>query len=278
MHIDASRSSRYSTLLFKALLKRIDVNAITCIGPLSLTNSNFHFDSEKLQRYKDYFGFSKGSVPLPFLFVATQNEQLQLFTHPNTSIRPLGLVHTYIEFEQFDELDGEQSYEFQLELQAEQKTDRGLSFELHGAFYRSGQMIARYRSGYLMPIKRKNVRSKNSPPALSTSLPELATFTVSVSQAREYAKLSGDYNPIHLARWSAKLFGFNRPIIHGMYMVAKLLTTGDDSTALRNVGFAFKKPVLMPTEVQVVQDKEQILCINSEGKCFIEMVLNKTCK
>ncbi|MCG9624787.1 hypothetical protein L1D34_08015 [Vibrio mediterranei] len=278
MHIDASHSSRYSTLLFKALLKRIDVDAITCIGPLSLTNSNFHFDTEKLQRYKDYFGFSKGSVPLPFLFVATQNEQLQLFTHPNTSIRPLGLVHTYIEFEQFDALDGEQSYEFQLELQAERKTDRGLSFELHGAFYRSGQMIARYRSGFLMPTKRKNVRSKNTPPVLSTPLPELSTFTVSVSQAREYAKLSGDYNPIHLARWSAKLFGFNRPIIHGMYMVAKLLTTGDDSTALRNVGFAFKKPVLMPTEVQVVQDKEQILCINSEGKCFIEMVLNKTCK
>ncbi|ASI93014.1 MaoC family dehydratase [Vibrio mediterranei] len=278
MHIDASRSSRYSTLLFKALLKRIDVDAITCIGPLSLTNSNFHFDTEKLQRYKDYFGFSKGSVPIPFLFVATQNEQLQLFTHPNTSIRPLGLVHTYIEFEQFDALDGEQSYEFQLELQAERKTDRGLSFELHGAFYRSGQMIARYRSGYLMPTKRKNVRSKNTPPVLSTPLPELSTFTVSVSQAREYAKLSGDYNPIHLARWSAKLFGFNRPIIHGMYMVAKLLTTGADSTALRNVGFAFKKPILMPTEVQVVQDKEQILCINSEGKYFIEMVLNKTCK
>ncbi|SBO11057.1 MaoC like domain protein [Vibrio mediterranei] len=278
MHIDASRSSRYSTLLFKALLKRIDVDAITCIGPLSLTNSNFHFDTEKLQRYKDYFGFSKGSVPLPFLFVATQNEQLQLFTHPNTSIRPLGLVHTYIEFEQFDALDGEQSYEFQLELQAERKTDRGLSFELHGAFYRSGQMIARYRSGYLMPTKRKNVRSKNTPPMLSTPLPELSTFTVIVSQAREYAKLSGDYNPIHLARWSARLFGFNRPIIHGMYMVAKLLTTGADSTALRNVGFAFKKPILMPTEVQVVQDKEQILCINSEGKCFIEMVLNKTCK
>ncbi|KFA98209.1 MaoC family dehydratase [Vibrio sp. ER1A] len=278
MHIDASRSSRYSTLLFKALLKRIDFDAITCIGPLSLTNSNFHFDTEKLQRYKDYFGFSKGSVPLPFLFVATQNEQLQLFTHPNTSIRPLGLVHTYIEFEQFDALDGEQSYEFQLDLQAERKTDRGLSFELHGAFYRSGQMIARYRSGYLMPTKRKNVRSKNTPPVLSTPLPELSTFTVSVSQAREYAKLSGDYNPIHLARWSAKLFGFNRPIIHGMYMVAKLLTTGADSTALRNVGFAFKKPILMPTEVQVVQDKEQILCINSEGKYFIEMVLNKTCK
>jgi hypothetical protein len=31
-----------------------------------------------------------------------------------------------------------------------------------------------------------------------------------------YAMVLGDFNPIHLSKWSAKLFGFKKHIIHGM--------------------------------------------------------------
>jgi hypothetical protein len=42
------------------------------------------------------------------------------------------------------------------------------------------------------------------------------TWDFSSNLGRQYAKVSGDYNPIHLNKWLAKLFGFKQHIIHGM--------------------------------------------------------------
>ena len=39
----------------------------------------------------------------------------------------------------------------------------------------------------------------------------------------KYAAVVNDWNPIHLYGWSAKLFGFPKPIAHGNYVCAKAL-------------------------------------------------------
>lgn len=270
MHINAS-SCRYSTLLIRALLKRVDLDAAAHIGPVSLTNSSFRFDRQRLERYRNYFGFNQHSLPLPFLFIATQNEQLQLFTHSRTAIRPLGLVHTHIEFEQLVELDPMQTYQFKLELQNERRIERGLAFEVLGTFFCNGEKVAFYRSGYLMlmPQKRSGSKAKNS--SLPIERSQISRFTLDVKQAREYARLSGDFNPIHLAKWSAKLFGFNSPIIHGMYMVARLQALISDTSLPDPAAFVFKRPILLPSEVKIVKEGNKTLVINSEGKPLIEM-------
>jgi hypothetical protein len=41
---------------------------------------------------------------------------------------------------------------------------------------------------------------------------------------RKYAKVSGDYNPIHLWPTTSRLFGFDKAIAHGMYSHAKALS------------------------------------------------------
>lgn len=38
----------------------------------------------------------------------------------------------------------------------------------------------------------------------------------------KFAAVVADYNPIHLYKWSARLFGFKQAIAHGMYVVAKV--------------------------------------------------------
>ena len=40
---------------------------------------------------------------------------------------------------------------------------------------------------------------------------------------RRYAAVSGDFNPIHLSPATSRLFGFRRPIIHGMWTHARAL-------------------------------------------------------
>ena len=82
-------------------------------------------------------------------------------------------------------------------------------------------------------------------------LPEATRWYADSDIGRRYAKVCGDYNPIHLSATSARLFGFPTAIAHGMWSKAMALA------ALRghlpHSGFAFevdfRKPVRLPSEV-----------------------------
>jgi hypothetical protein len=86
------------------------------------------------------------------------------------------------------------------------------------------------------------------PQALNT------TWDFSSNLGRQYAKVSGDYNPIHLNKWLAKLFGFKQHIIHGMltksYCISALQKVAP-SLFLNafEVNTTFKQPVYLPSEV-----------------------------
>ncbi|MGR5219513.1 MaoC/PaaZ C-terminal domain-containing protein [Vibrio parahaemolyticus] len=268
MHLEVSERGSYSALLVKALLKRADVNKDSVIEPFSLSCKALRFNSKKVNRYSQFFGFNNTSVPLPYLFVATQNEQLRLFTHPETCIRPLGLVHTYIEFEQVEALSPGISYQFHLSLSQQSTTDKGLTFEVLGEFYSGSVKVAQYRSGYLMPLthtaRRANHTRVDDRPGLKLG----SRLTLTVSDARAYARLSGDYNPIHLFNWSARLFGFRRPIMHGMFLVARMYA--EASTANRIMRYGFKRPVLLPQQLWFADVNGQTCLLNEQKKIVVE--------
>jgi acyl dehydratase len=80
------------------------------------------------------------------------------------------------------------------------------------------------------------------------------TWKLSSSLGRQYATVSGDFNPIHLCKWLAKLFGFKQHMIHGMltksYCISSLqkLTPSLFLNAFE-VNTTFKQPVYLPSEV-----------------------------
>jgi acyl dehydratase len=43
-------------------------------------------------------------------------------------------------------------------------------------------------------------------------------------QGTRYAGVVNDYNPIHLYKFTANLFGFKKPIAHGMFVCGKAFT------------------------------------------------------
>lgn len=67
-----------------------------------------------------------------------------------------------------------------------------------------------------------------------------------------YAAVSGDYNPIHLARYTSFAFGFSRPIAHGWWVLARaLVAAGDQLPEACRVDARFVGVVSMPGAVQV---------------------------
>jgi hypothetical protein len=98
-------------------------------------------------------------------------------------------------------------------------------------------------------------------PIVESTLPSFThplntIWDFSSSLGRQYATVSGDFNPIHLTKWLAKLFGFKQHIIHGMltksYCISALQKR---SPCLFLNGFevntTFKQPVYLPSEVML---------------------------
>lgn len=84
-----------------------------------------------------------------------------------------------------------------------------------------------------------------------TRLTEATRWYADSDIGRRYAKVAGDYNPIHLSALSARLFGFPSAIAHGMWNQAMALAAL--RTHLPEAGYRFEvdfhKPVRLPAEV-----------------------------
>ncbi|GMQ49038.1 MaoC/PaaZ C-terminal domain-containing protein [Vibrio sp. 10N] len=281
MHIVASNSVRYRSLLLKALLKKSKPGALSQSSVnVTLFNPSFSINADAHRCYCTHFGFDESSVPATYLFVATQSELLQLFVHPDTPIRPLGLVHTFVEFELTEKLEVGENYQFTVTLEMKERTERGQRFETLGEFSLDGKTLARYRSGYLMPIK--SGKSKQSRSVLAedmTAYQYQTNIQTSKISTRAYASVTGDYNPIHLSGFIAKLFGFKAPIVHGMDMAGRLLSVagnrGDANQNLTRCHFGFKRPIFVSQTLDVMNDDNQLLLVNEDGKTCVTMAAGK---
>ncbi|MFT4081429.1 MAG: MaoC/PaaZ C-terminal domain-containing protein [Nocardioides sp.] len=79
-------------------------------------------------------------------------------------------------------------------------------------------------------------------PASGTVVPAPADL------GRRYARVSGDYNPIHLSPLSAKALGFRRQIAHGMWTLARSVAALENRLPDRvRVDAAFRRPAYLPT-------------------------------
>lgn len=97
-------------------------------------------------------------------------------------------------------------------------------------------------------------RSKPAPAAVGTA----STFAAIGSIGRDYARVSGDYNPIHLSALTARPFGFKRAIAHGMWTLARVAAELEPAwpKGASRMAIEFKQPVLLPAQVRLVYRSE----------------------
>ncbi len=86
---------------------------------------------------------------------------------------------------------------------------------------------------------------------------DLDRWALRGGDGRRYARVSGDWNPIHLWPVTARPFGFRRPILHGLCIQARVahalierLWSGDPG-ALRRLAVAFRAPVPLPSRARL---------------------------
>lgn len=74
-------------------------------------------------------------------------------------------------------------------------------------------------------------------------------WSLGADAGRQYAAVSGDYNPIHISGLTAKALGQKRAIVHGMYSAARMLEGREPESAGHQWSISFETPIALPGKV-----------------------------
>jgi acyl dehydratase len=92
----------------------------------------------------------------------------------------------------------------------------------------------------------------------SEPLPTTATWRLPGDLGRRYAAVSGDMNPIHIHPLTARLFGFQAAIAHGMWTKARCLAALESRLPdAFTVEVAFRRPILLPATVEFAEEGDR---------------------
>jgi acyl dehydratase len=188
---------------------------------------------------------------LPVLYGYAQRAQLAVMVGPGFPYRVPGLIHLS-NTQQL--LNGPAPGPFTLEV----KTTREVTLEREAICFEvdfaQDQVFATCRSVYLA---RKLASRKSEPEALEP-LPHQAEWQLPADEGRRYAAASGDYNPVHLSPWLARLFGYPRALAHGMDTAGRVVAALEREVRkpITRLEIAFKRPILLPARVQVEWDDQ----------------------
>src|SRR5690606_12048844 len=89
---------------------------------------------------------------------------------------------------------------------------------------------------------------------------ELARLSLGATAGLDFAKLTGDFNPVHWIPPYAKAFGFRNTILHGFSTMARAYESvvrgrlAGDVTAIREFEVRFTRPLVLPAKVGVYVD------------------------
>jgi acyl dehydratase len=107
-------------------------------------------------------------------------------------------------------------------------------------------MFARGNTAPKEGSKRAAIERANAPASgVSTE-----TLDVKDNTGWRYARVSGDFNPIHLTARTAQMFGFKQAVAHGMWSLGRCLAaaTAHLPKGRMQVDTQFKLPVYIPSQ------------------------------
>lgn len=212
-------------------------------------------DPAHLARYRDLCGFrDDGRLPATYPHLLAFGLQMKLLTARDFPFPLLGLVHVENRIRVLRTLGGLGPFRISVSTEQLAPHDKGVTFSI---ITRLEDQLGTLWEGDSRILYR-GLRLEGAPPARTeeTALPleEIARWKAPADIGRRYARVAGDYNPIHMTTPSAKLFGFPRAIAHGLWNKGRALAALADR--LPDAGYEievrFQKPVLLPGEVRLL--------------------------
>jgi acyl dehydratase len=225
-------------------------------------------DRERVEAYRAVCGGPKSDyLPVAYPHVLATPVQLALLSSKAFPVRLMGLVHLRNHIEQHRPVRIDETLKIRTWLNGRRDTDRGQEFDVNTQLEVDGRPVwaeicvfmarrlnrdtskpfgGRISAGEGVPAPDAEAVQPDGPGSIRT-LPVEAAKDI----GWRYARVAGDFNPIHLADFGARMFGFNQAIAHGMWSMARCIAALDARIfdAPSRVDVVFKRPITIPAPV-----------------------------
>ena len=247
-------------LVRKAALLPDDVE----LPRLEAVLTHFKPSRERVTAYRALCGGEPSdTLPVAYPHVLATPVQLALMASRAFPVRLMGLVHLRNHIEQRRPLRVDESGSIRVWINGHRDTDRGQEFDVNSQIEVAGEPVWSETCVFMARRLTRDTSKRTSsrihagegipaPDAEAVQPGPDGVRTCAVDAAEDigwrYARVAGDYNPIHLSKVGARMFGFTQPIAHGMWSLARCLA-GIDTRAFeapKRVDVVFKRPVTIP--------------------------------
>lgn len=259
-----------AALLLRALSKRASPSPV---GQAGASYRLDRIDVDHVRRYKEAFGFQGDAVPLTYLYLLAQRAQLATMLARPIPFRIPGLIHVENRLALHGPVLPDAALALTTTLHLPPPAANGaVHCVLETRAFDKERLVFSCDSTYL--IKRGSRPGRAAAPQPDApSGPALGEWTVPPDAGRRYAALSGDWNPIHLWPWTARLMGMRAPIIHGAHTLAKAcsLLQAASGQELGSVWCRFRQPVPLGAKVALFAgENEGGFTVQCNGRLAIE--------
>ena len=249
-------------LVVRVLSKRPRAVPAGVPGPLSSEFILPGVDLDHVARYARALGFAPGAVPLTWWYLPVQRAHMATLLSDAFPYRLAGIVHVDNELVAHGEAPPATPIHIATRIEILPPTGSGAVYcTLETVGSANGAPIFTSTSKYLAVRGQAGATAGRTAsamkPAVQPGAP-IASWTLAPSSGRAYARISGDWNPIHLTRWSARLMGLPAPIIHGMQSLARTCAALETAAGRRvaRISVRFTAPVPLGSTAELTAGSE----------------------
>jgi acyl dehydratase len=270
-NLDLSYTSEPSNIkaMIKALiLPRKGFDQSVGLPKITATWKAVKVDSQVLNNYLQTLSLEKTDyLPILYPHVMAGSMHMSMLSHKEFPIRLLGSVHLKNRITQHQAIADDVAVDLYSQVAGYRLVAKGVEFDFVTEVSIEGKIVWEEVSTFFKtgdfggnqnPTEGKSFELES----LTDSKP-CGSWHVPNNRGKKYAKISGDYNPIHMSPLAAKLFGFKRDIAHGFGVLAETI---EYSSAIAQVGgiekslqvdVVFKAPMFLGSEATIKQNVQQ---------------------
>jgi hypothetical protein len=199
--------------------------------------------------YQAICGFPESAiVPITMPQVVAAPLHMAVFTHPDFPLPAMGLVHVASRITLERPIRSDESIDILVWVEGQRPARRGCEVDLVTEVRIDGTKVWESITTVLSQAAKGHGKKSLPPPIPEPDPTRSALWSMGSDLGRRYGTIAGDRNPIHLWPITAKIFGFKRHIIHGMWLLGRAMAEldGDIGDGKVTVEVAFKRPVFLP--------------------------------
>ncbi|WP_410209109.1 MaoC family dehydratase [Aquirhabdus sp.] len=247
-------------LFAKVALSTIKKNPYKTLPEAEYTVTKLKIDREHLNAYNKICGYPNlETLPPLYLGIRAMTLQLALMVNEAFPFPILGIVHIRNTVEQFKPVSVNDTIQLSTRFGEITPHEKGKLFTFISTAKVNNEVVWESVAYYLARGKSDVVVDKSKPKEarLTQKAGDInVDFDLPEDLGRRYAKVSGDFNFIHIHKFTAQAFGFKRAIAHGMWTKARSVAALGELPPAYFLDVQFKLPVFLPGKVHLHAQKK----------------------